>query len=310
MKRRTFIQQTGLFSGGLAAIQSLHARDLFSQEQEALYKVDTHMHLWDPNQLPYSWLKKSELLNRRYGVKEYQAATQHANIGKMVFVECGVDAGYNLKEVDWVVKQIEKDPRIHGIVAKSDLSSESPLEEEWEILQDNPWVKGIRSGANKDTLMDSRYVQRLRQLPEYGLSFDLHINPSAFEVAEKVIRECEQTTFILNHIGIPNIKEGEWEPWQKGITRLAQLPNLTCKISGVITRAGAGWTQAQIKPYISHIIESFGFEHIIYGGDWPVVLNAGSYQSWASAFEQLTQSFSQHELAQLYHLNAEKTYRL
>jgi len=268
------------------------------------------MHLWDPKILPYSWLKKNELLNQRYGVKEYQAATQDAHIGKMVFVECGTDAGNNLKEVDWVVKQLAKDPRISGIVAKSDLSQEHSLEAEWEILQENKWVKGVRSGANTERLMDTQYVQRLQKLPKYDLSFDLHINSSAFEAAEKAIRTCNHTQFILNHVGIPDIKGGEWEPWHQGMIRLAKLPNLVCKISGVITRAGEAWTADIIKPYIFHVIESFGFERIIYGGDWPVVLRAGSYQSWVSAFEQLTQEFSQDELTQLYHLNAEQIYQL
>jgi L-fuconolactonase len=228
----------------------------------------------------------------------------------MVFVECGVDQGNNLKEVDWVEKQINRDPRIRGIVAKSDLSQEGSLEEEWEILQENTWVKGIRSGANAERLIDAKYIKRLQKLSKYDLSFDLHISSTAYEAAEKAIRTCKNTQFILNHIGIPDIQRGEWEPWHQGIIRLSKLPNLVCKISGVITRAGEAWTADIIKPYIFHVIESFGFERIIYGGDWPVVLRVGSYQSWVSAFEQLTHEFSQNELTRLYHLNAEQIYHL
>jgi len=315
MKRRQFIKNTSLLGVGLTGIASasVSARvKLFGSQKlsDTIPKVDTHMHLWDIDNLSYPWLQKSELLNQTYDTQAYQKASLVAHIAKMIFVECGVAKGQNIEEVKWVIEQMKKDPRIQGIVAKSDLTQDTPIEAEWEQFQSLKWVKGVRSGANSELLHQASYLKRLNKLSEYDLSFDLHVGPVAYQAAENAIRQAENTQFILNHIGIPDIQNGEWESWQKGIIQLAKLPNLSCKISGVITRIGTDWQLDQIRPYIDHIIETFGMNRIMYGGDWPVVLKAGSYQDWASAFEHLTKDLTSNELHQLYHLNAERVYRI
>ena len=88
--------------------------------------------------------------------------------------------------------------------------------------------------------------------------------------------------------------------WKKGIRNLASRPNVNCKISGIITRAGKDWKKREIEPYVLYVIEQFGMDRLVYGGDWPVVLRAGSYQSWARAFEKITRQFSDDELNKIY----------
>ena len=32
------------------------------------------------------------------------------------------------------------------------------------------------------------------------------------------------------------------------------------------------WTETDLKPYIDHVLACFGFDRVMFGGDWPVVL--------------------------------------
>lgn len=81
-------------------------------------------------------------------------------------------------------------------------------------------------------------------------------------------------------------------------------------MSGITTRAGKKWTKAQLEPYLMYVIEQFGTDRLVYGGDWPVVLRAGSYRSWSKAFEKLTGHLSKEELHKIYHQNADRIYNL
>jgi L-fuconolactonase len=102
----------------------------------------------------------------------------------------------------------------------------------------------------------------------------------------------------------------DFDYWKKGIDELALRPNVNCKISGILTRVGKDWTLKEISPYVHYAIEHFGFDRLVYGGDWPVVLRADSYLAWSRAFEKLTRPYSKDELHKLYHLNADRIYQL
>ncbi len=156
----------------------------------------------------------------------------------------------------------------------------------------------------------------LKNAPEINRSFSIedfqaaskncHIGKILFIVAKKY----SNNIFILDHMANPDIKTGDTEFWKKGIRALSELPNVICKISGIITRIGKDWTRKKIEPYILYVIEQFGMDRLVYGGDWPVVLRAGSYESWSKVFEKITAQFSKDELHKIYHENADRVYNL
>lgn len=314
MNRRTFNRLSlsaaagWLSAPGLAAFGSGIEPD--SLNVRRIPKTDTHMHLFNLERLQYPWLQNAPAINRDFRPADFIEATRKANVGKIVFMESGAAPGSSLTEVRWVMEQAALDPRIKGMVAKGQIIRGGALDPSPDALLETGWVKGIRGATDVDMLASSDFIRAMKLLAGHNLSFDLLLRPALFEEAAKAIGKAENTTFILDHIGNPDIKGGDFEYWKKGIDELAKRPNLHCKISGVITKAGEGWTVEMLKPYVHHIIERFGFDRIVYGGDWPVVLLAGSYLSWSRAFEKLTRSFSKHELHKLYHLNADRIYQL
>lgn len=277
---------------------------------KSIPKTDTHMHLFGLGTINYSWLKNSPEINRIFLPKDFIEATKKSNIGKIVFMESGADRDYSLKEVHWVMEQAKKDGRIKGIVAKGHLDEKGAIEPDLDALLETGWVKGLRAGINPELLKSQGFTATMNRLAKHQLSFDLLTGPNMLSEIAKTVKKTPDTVYILDHLGNPNVQNNGFETWKKGIAQLAAIPNVNCKISGIITRAGKGWTVDMLKPYVHEVIEQFGFDRIVYGGDWPVVLRAGSYHSWAKAFEKLTKEFSENELKKLYHLNADRIYNL
>ena len=113
---------------------------------------------------------------------------------------------------------------------------------------------------------------------------------------------------MLDHIGKPAIKAGLHEPWRRDLKELASLPNVHCKISGVANEADhKAWTREQLKPYIAHAIECFGFERVMYGGDWHVAELAIRYPEWVEIVDWVTEGASADEKRKLFRDNC---YRL
>ena len=130
---------------------------------------------------------------------------------------------------------------------------------------------------------------------------------------EKAAGICHQspgTTFILDHVGHPDYQSGGEENWKKGIDALSQLSNVYCKVSGMISRIGVQWTLEQLRPVFNYVFMKFGPDRLLYGGDWPVVLLADSYQSWSNAFNLLISGYSRSVQNKMAHKNADRIYDL
>jgi L-fuconolactonase len=143
------------------------------------------------------------------------------------------------------------------------------------------------------------------------LSFDICIFHHQLPNTLEMVRRCPEVSFILDHIAKPGIKAGLAEPWRRQVRELAALPNVVCKLSGVTTEADhANWTREQLRPYIDHVIDCFGFDRIMYGGDWPVSELAGKYTDWVNVLDWATEGCSSAEKRKLFRDNAIRAYRL
>jgi len=311
MKRRTFSNNLlSVLTGVLCIPDAVWSYENVDGRLGKIPKTDTHVHLFDLKNLSYGWLKNSPKINRNFDLQDYEEATKSSNIGKIVFMESGADAGLGFKEATLVSQLALSEPSIKGIVAKADLTQGLGTEKALEQLCELPLVKGIRAGFPKNAATSSDFLAGFKALADSKLSFDLLISPPLMAEAVRVAKKFPDTIFILDHLGNPNVGDADTTQWQNGIEKLAELPNVNCKISGIITRFGKDWSVEKIKPYILDVIEKFGMDRLVFAGDWPVVLLAGSYESWSRAFEKITRQFSDEELHKIYHKNADRVYKL
>jgi L-fuconolactonase len=155
------------------------------------------------------------------------------------------------------------------------------------------------------------FVRGTQLLPHFGLSCDLCIYHRQLPSVIELVSLCPQTSFVLDHLGKPNVRGHVLDPWRDQIRTLAGYPNVSCKVSGIVTEADPEhWTRDHLAPYVEHVLASFGEDRVIFGGDWPVVLTASSYRRWVEALDALTAGLSPTARHKLWADNARKFYRL
>ncbi len=278
--------------------------------------VDTHLHVWDPKNLRYPWLDTIPFLNKPYLPADYTRACGPVKVEKMVFLQCECAIAQYREEVAWVTQLARQDPRIQGIVAWAPLEQGENARSALAALAQKKLVKGIRRiiqfEADVNFCLQPDFVRGVQMLPDYGLSFDLCIKgDEQFRNTVQLVRQCPQVNFILDHIGKPFIKERVRESWRTHLKELASLPNTWCKMSGLVTEADfKKWTKEHLKPYIAAVMESFGWDRVLFGGDWPVAAQATTYPRWVETLEWAVTGASPTQLKKLFHDNAIAFYRL
>jgi L-fuconolactonase len=281
----------------------------------ALAIVDAHVHFWDPSKLRYPWLDDIPLLNRSYLPADYREAASGIPVARAVFVQAECDPGQALDEVRLISDFAAADPFIAGIVAYAPLELGEAAAPHLEALRAFPLVRGIRRiiqfERDPGFCLRPDFIAGVRLLAKYGFTFDLCVSHGQMPNMIRFVEQCPGVRFILDHIGKPDIKNHVLDPWRSDIRRLASLPNVLCKISGLVTEADhAGWTVSDLEPYIRHVVECFGFGRVAYGGDWPVALLAARYPAWIGALRTILSEASDIELDALFRANASAFYSL
>lgn len=276
--------------------------------------VDTHVHLWHPKQLRYPWLKEVPPLNKPFLLKEYASENESLNIESIVFVQCDTHPDDGFKETAWVISLAAVEPRIRGIVAWAPLEEGKLVAPFIEKLAEDSLIKGIRrliQSESQDFCIQPNFVDGVKTLARYDLSFDICIFHPQLVNAIRLVEQCPNVQFILDHIGKPDIKNQLFEPWKQEIKTLATFPNVYCKMSGLVTEADhETWTPADLKPYIEHVIESFSFNRVIFGSDWPVSTIATESTRWVQTLQDAISGCSPEETQKLFYDNANSFYRL
>lgn len=282
-----------------------------SRYEDDIEIVDSHAHFWDLKKLDYPWLDRIPIIKQNFLTKDYQDQTNEIPISELVFVQSDCSANQSLDEVDFVTDLTSIDPRIKAIVAHNPIDNVSKGIAGLNELSKNPLVKGIRcmfDDSSRFLCTDS--IQVLKMLPDYDYSFDVCIKFDGVPTVIKMIEQCPDTRFIIDHLAKPRIEDGQFEEFKVGLRQLAAFPNVSAKISGLITEAGTRWTADDLEPYVAFSIEQFGFERLMFGSNWPVVLINGTFKDWYKTIKKFMHPYSVEEKDQFFSGTARSVYRL
>jgi L-fuconolactonase len=278
--------------------------------------VDAHVHLYDPAAIPFPWMEKVPQLNRAYLPADFDRLTRGVDVEAMVFVEVDAAPGRHLDEARWVAKLATGEPRLRGMVASIPLEKGAASAADLDAYAGLPIARGVRRLIERHAdepgwCLQPPFIEGVRLLPRYGFTFDLCLfHPQLAEVTE-LCRRCPDVRFVIDHIAKPGIRAAMTEPWRSQMREIARLPNVACKISGVVTEADhATWREADVAPYVAHAIECFGFDRVMFGGDWPVSELATTYRRWVDLVDSVIAGASAGERRRLYRDNAIAFYRL
>ena len=281
--------------------------------------IDTHVHCWDRTQVPYPWLDGFPAIAGRHTPAELRAEVGVRFPQKILVVEGDCDRARAFDEVRAVEALAAVGPAddrvISGIVAFAPMDRGAETIAALDRLRTRPLVRGVRhliqGEADPDFCRRPEFIAGVRAAGERGLSFDICVKHHQLTSVIDLVIECPGTQFVLDHAGKPDIRGQKGEPWREQITKLAWLPHVACKLSGLVTEADpAAWTIDDLRPYVEHLLARFGAGRLIFGSDWPVVKLASSYQRWLDTALELLSPLEPDDRAAILFTNAQRIYRL
>ena len=275
--------------------------------------VDAHHHLWDPGTRRHAWLDALPQLRRPFGIREFSQLAAAHSVTASVLVQVLASAG----ETEEFLALAGRTPLLAGVVGWADLTAPGVGDELARLRQlpGGDRLAGIRhlvqDEPDPDWLSRPDVRRGLRAVGDAGLVYDLLVRPGQLPAAVSVARDLGDVRFVLDHGAKPDIAHGQAEPWSTLIGELAAAPNVSCKLSGLVTEAGPGWEPAQITPYANRLLDCFGPARLMFGSDWPVcTLAAGYGDVLRLAVTALAGRLSQAELDGLLAGNAARWYGL
>lgn len=225
-----------------------------------------------------------------------------------------VQAAETLAETLFTIGLARKYSWIAGVVAWVELASPS-VEEEVSALSWNPIIKGIRPVRNDNRsiawMLDSGLDRGFQALENNSLSVDILVqNWREIPLAALLAKRWPGLAIVLDHCGKPDIARDAFDPWASHIDQLASLPNVVCKLSGLLNCARPGADAADLEIYIKHVLDAFDPGRVMWGSDWPPLDLASDYARWKHISNSALQTLPDFQRREVIERTAMRVYRL
>lgn len=287
--------------------------------------IDTHQHLWDLGKIRPPWLKEGNPLARNHVTADYLAATKGLNVVKAVYMEVAVADADLVAEAEGIIQICGKKdtPTVAAVIGGRPASD--GFRDYITRFSKSPYIKGVRQivrrgRAKEHPCLTKEFVRGIRLLGELGLCFDLCIPPTELLDGAKLVEQCPDTRFVVDHCGNADcmaFRPGEAKPshspevWRRGMDALAKRPNAICKISGIVARVPKPkWSADDLAPIVDHCLDAFGPERAVFASDWPVCTRGAPLREWVAALKQIVARRPAAEQRKLFHDNAARFYGL
>lgn len=277
--------------------------------------IDSHQHFWNYDPAEYGWLDESmSALRRDFLPPDLEQEMAAARVDATITVQ----TRQTLEETRWLLELSDRYPFIAGVVGWVDLESPT-VEHELERVSRHPRLAGLRhivQGEADGFLERPAFRRGVACLERHGLTYDILVYARQLPAAVDFARAFPRQRFVLDHLGKPDIRANAFGEWRRHFGELAGLPNVCCKLSGLVTEADwRAWTPAGLRPYLDAALESFGPSRLMIGSDWPVCLVAASYGDVIDLVRDAIAEYSADEQEQMlggtardfFHLKVEAT---
>jgi len=273
--------------------------------------IDAHHHVWSLARGDYDWITPSlPTLNRDFSLADLAPLREQAGVTATVLVQ----AAPTLAETKYLLDVATRSGGVvKGVVGWVDLGAADAIPTLSHLAR-NPLLKGVRPMLQD--LPDATWILRtevgrtLAALPRLGLRFDALVRPAQLPALLSMLDRHPDLAVVVDHGAKPDIASGAWEPWARLMRAVADNPRVRCKLSGLVTEAGNGWTIDALRRYVDLLAEIFGPQRLMWGSDWPVVNLTATYQSWYAATVALTAAWSSDDKAALMAGTARRFYGL
>ena len=274
-------------------------------------RIDSHQHFWNYDPQAHGWMNEDmAVLKKDYGTTDLSPLLQACNLDGCIAVQ----ASQTEEENTFLLSLSSQSSIIKGIVGWVDLQADN-LEGRLTYYKQHPAIKGFRhvihDEPEDDFMLRPAFINGVRLLKQFGYTYDLLIFPKHLSNTQRFLTELPGQKFVMDHIAKPQIRNGEYGDWRKGLDAIAAFSNVHCKISGMVTEATwKEWKKDDFKKYIDAVINAFGVDRIMYGSDWPVCTLSASYEEQYAIVADYFSSFSQAEQDAFFGGNAIRFYGL
>tara|TARA_Y100001970_G_C14241075_1_gene864941 strand:+ start:1526 stop:2377 length:852 start_codon:yes stop_codon:yes gene_type:complete len=277
--------------------------------------LDTHLHLINRDKASYTWTKDiPEICEENFTIEDHKLITENYGIGGALFMETGVDDKDYQEETRYVNKYISNPKNILiGIIA----SIRPEKNEEFDLWLEETLEMGVVGYRRilhvmpDDLSRSQTFRNNINKLGNANKPFDMCFLAKQLPIALELAKSCEKTHFILNHCGVPNIAEEEIDSWKLNIKLLSEMPNVICKLSGLMAYCAPGTSSYKtIEPYVDHILNCFGPKRMVWGSDWPVVNLGKGICEWINVTREIFSKLSEEETKSIASTNAELIYKV
>lgn len=269
--------------------------------------IDAHRHYWDPTRLAYGWLAQAPAtLQRAFLPSDLESTTDAC-----ILVQAAPDERETLFLFD-IARQADG---VLGVIGWVDMEADDATQRIVALVDKGQGLlRGIRPMVQD--IPDTEWLARpsldraFDCLRDHGLVFDALVDNRHLRALSQRLTRHPGLITVVDHGAKPNIADGQFASWAGAIARVAQVPDVACKLSGLLTLAGPNNGMAAIEPYVAHIFESFGGQRVMWGSDWPVLTTHASYEQWKACAQKLTRRFARRHEAAVFGTNAATIYSL
>lgn len=242
--------------------------------------IDSHQHFWRYNSAEHTWMTDAMPGLKR----DFMPGDLAPLLSQIGFDGCiAVQARQSSAETDWLLSLADEYDFIKGVVGWVDLRSPE-IHQVLSAYSNRKKLVGVRHVVHDEPddhfMLKPAFQNGIAALKEFDLSYDLLLFPKHLPVALQLVEKFPGQSFVLDHIAKPFISKSEFSPWREDLKELAKHPNVSCKMSGMVTEAKwNGWKEDDFLPYMDIVTEAFDTSRIMIGSDWPVCTLSGEYSA-------------------------------
>ena len=218
---------------------------------------------------------------------EYELLARQLGVSGSVAVQSQPDD----RDTEFLLSVVANRPFVRGVVGWADLEAPGAAGRE-ASLAGRPKFRGLRpmlqSLGRDDWIADARIDAAIGMMVDRDLVLDALVQSRHLAPLRRFAARWPGLTIVIDHAAKPPIGE-DLRAWRDGLAGLAELPNVHCKLSGLLTEVRRGPATDAIPPIIDQIAALFGATRLLWGSDWPVLNLAGRYEDWlALCLEQIS----------------------
>ncbi len=273
-------------------------------------KIDAHQHFWAVARGDYGWLTPDlDVIYRDFTPDDLAPMLKDAGIEGTVLVQ----AAPTVAETEYMLSLADETSFIKGVVGWVDFEA-SDAATQIEKLNKHPALIGLRPMiqdiADPLWMLGDALTPAFTELISRGLTFDALTLPQHLGPLRNLLARHPDMKVVIDHGSKPLIRDAILEGWAEDMAALASETNAWCKLSGLVTEAASDWTVDDLRPYVDHLLNTFGPSRLIWGSDWPVCTLASSYERWLETTDLLLSQLSSSERDAVMGGNAARAYNL